>query len=65
MKEEIKEKAIKGLKIKYDNTIYDKITYFHVSNWDKTDEVSFTNKDNDNKSVNIRCEFKDIEIIKE
>lgn len=62
---EAKEKPIKGLKIKYDNTIYDKIIYFSVSNWDKKDTVSFTNLDSKNVSVSIHCDFKDIEIIKE
>lgn len=65
MVSELKEKPIKGLKIKYNNEIYEKIIYFSVSNWDKIDNVSFTNKDSNNKTVNIHCEFKDIEIIKE
>lgn len=62
---ESKEKPIKGLKIKYDNVVYDKIVHFSVSNWDKKDTVNFTNIDNKNVSVSIHCEFKDIELITE
>lgn len=62
---ESKEKPIKGLKIKYDNNIYDKIVYLSISNWDKKDNVSFTNIDSKNISVSVHCEFKDIELITE
>ncbi len=62
---EVKEKPIKGLKIKYNNEIYDKIMYFSISNWDGKDNVSFTNKKNNNTSVTVNCLFSDIEIIKE
>lgn len=62
---EPKEKPIKGLKIKYNNVIYDKIIYFSVSNWNKEDTVNFTNLDSENVRVSIYCKFKDIELIKE
>lgn len=62
---EQKEKPIKGLKIKYDNVIYDKIVYFSVSNWNKEDTVNFTNLDSKNVTISIHCNFKDIELIKE
>lgn len=60
---ENKEKPIQGLKIKYGDTTYDKITYLSISNWDGNERVSFTNKENENKIVNITCKFSDIEII--
>lgn len=62
---ESNEKPIKGLKIKYDNTIYDKIVYFSVSNWGKENRARFTNLDSKNISVSVDCDFKDIEIITE
>lgn len=62
---ETKEKPIKGLKIKYNDEIYDKIMYFSISNWNGKDNVSFTNQKNSNTSVNVNCLFSNIEIIKE
>ena len=62
---ESKEKPIKGLKIKFENKIYDKIVHFSISNWDKEDNVHFTNIDSKNISVSIHCKYKDIEIITE
>lgn len=62
---EAKEQPIKGLKIKYNDEIYDNIMYLSISNWNRKDNVSFTSKKNDNTSVNINCLFDDIEIIKE
>lgn len=60
---ESKEKPIQGLKIKYDNVTYDKITYFHISNWDGKERVSFTHEENKNKIININCSFSDVEIL--
>ena len=60
---ESKEKPIQGLKIKYGDETYDKITYFHISNWDGKERVSFTNKENENKIVNVNCNFSDVEIL--
>lgn len=62
---ENKEKTVKGLKIKYNDEVYDKITYFNISNWDGKENVSFSHKKNENTMLNINCKFADIEIIKE
>ena len=60
---ESKEKPIQNLKIKYDGTVYENITYFSVSNWDGKERVSFTNKKNESTSTNVSCKFSDIEIL--
>lgn len=60
---ESKENPIQGLKIKYGDETYDKITYFSISNWDGKERVSFTNMKNENAVVNVNCKFSDIEII--
>lgn len=62
---EEKEKPIKGLKIKYNNVIYDKILHFSVSNWNKENTANFTHLDSQNVRISVYCNFKDIEIIKE
>ena len=59
-------KIINGLKVEYDNKIYDKIINFNISNWDDEKyNVSFTNVDSDNLTTEIRCSLKDIKIITE
>lgn len=59
-------KPINGLKVEYDNKIYDKIIRFNISNWDDEKyNVSFTNIDSDNLTTEIRCNLKDIKIITE
>lgn len=62
---ENKEKKITGLKIKYNNNTYENITYFNISTWDGNENVSFTDKINNNTSTTVNCKFSDIEIIKE
>lgn len=62
---ENKEKKIVGLKIKYNNTTYENIIYFNISTWDGNENVSFTDKINNNTSTTVNCKFSDIEIIKE
>lgn len=59
-------KIINGLKVEYDNKIYDKIISFNISTWDDEKyNVSFTNVDSDNLTTEIRCSLKDIKIITE
>ena len=59
-------KIINGLKVEYDNKIYDKIIRINISNWDDEKyNVSFTNVDSDNLTTEIRCSLKDIKIITE
>lgn len=59
-------KIINGLKVEYDNKIYDKIINFNISTWDDEKyNVSFTNVDSDNLTTEIRCSLKDIKIITE
>lgn len=56
---------IKGLKITYDNKIYDKILYFSIHNTDKYEkyEVNFTNIESEKETITINCMLKDIEIV--
>lgn len=61
---ESKERPINNLTIKYDGTIYDKIVYFSISNWDGNETVSFTNKKDNNTSTTVNCKFSEIEINK-
>ena len=63
--EENKERPIQNLKIKYDGTTYENITYFSISNWDGKERVSFTDKKDDNTSTNVTCKYSDIKIIKD
>lgn len=65
MIEQTKEKPIKGLKIKYDGVTFENIIYFSISTWNGKENVSFTNKKDNNTTVSVNCEFSDIEIIKE
>ena len=58
-----KAKIIQGLKVKYNNVTYEKITEFSISNWDGNERVYFTNKDDENKVTSVTCKFSDIEII--
>lgn len=55
---EYNPKINKGLKIEYDNRIYDKIIYLSISN----NEVHFENKENDSISNNISCKLSDIKL---
>ena len=64
MMENSKERPIENLKIKYDGNVYDKIVYFYISNWDGNEQVSFTNKKDNNSSTSVNCKFNEIEIIK-
>ena len=61
---ESKERPINNLTIKYYGTIYDKIVYFSISNWDGNETVSFTNKKDNNTSTTVNCKFSEIEINK-
>lgn len=54
-----KPKPIKGLKIKYKDTVYDKITYMSCS----TDGLSFDNQTDDSTTVHINCKMEDAKII--
>ncbi len=54
-----KPKAIKNLKIKVKDKIYDKISYMSCSN----EGVSFENLDSENATTNVRCKLEDIEIM--
>lgn len=65
MMEENRERPIQNLKIKYDGTTYENITYFSISNWDGKERVSFTDKKDDNTSTNVSCKYSDIKIIKD
>ena len=65
MIESTKEKPIEGLKIKYKDKTYENIMYLSISNWNGKNEVSFTSAETKNTTINVHCEFKDIEIIKE
>lgn len=61
---ESKERPINNLEVKYDDTTYDKIVYFSITNWDGNERVSFTNKQDNNTSTTVNCKFSEIEIIK-
>lgn len=61
---ESKERPINNLEVKYDGTMYDKIVYFSITNWDGNEHVSFTNKKDNNTSTTVNCKFSEIEIIK-
>ncbi len=60
----MERQPIKGLKVKYDGDIYDKILYISISNITEYNEfeVRFENMDNENSTTNINCMLKDIEI---
>ena len=58
MLEEYKPKINKGLKIEYNNKIYDKIIYLNISN----NEIHFENKENDSITNNIACKLSEIKI---
>lgn len=51
-------KINRGLKIEYDNKIYDKIIYLSISN----NEVHFENKENESISNNISCKLSEVKI---
>ena len=55
---EYNPKINKGLKVEYDNRIYDKIIYFSISD----NEVHFENKENDSITNNIFCKLSEIKI---
>ena len=54
-----KTKAIKNLKIKCKDKIYDKISYFSCS----SEGVHFENLDSNAITTNVNCQMEDIEII--
>lgn len=54
-----KPKAIKNLKIKLKDKIYDKISYLDCSN----EGVHFENLDSDSTRTSVNCKVEDIEII--
>ena len=55
---EYKPKINKGLKVEYQDKVYDKIIYFHVSN----NKVSFENKQNESITNNICCNLSEVKI---
>lgn len=51
-------KILKGLKVEYENKIYDKIIYLNISN----NEIHFENKENDSITNNIACKLSEVKI---
>lgn len=51
-------KILKGLKVEYENKIYDKIIYLNISN----NEIHFENKENDSITNNIVCKLSEVKI---
>lgn len=58
MLEAYNPKINKGLKVEYDNKIYDKIIYLGIDE----NEVHFTNKENESISNNISCKLNEVKI---
>lgn len=58
MLSEYNPKINKGLKIEYENKIYDKIIYLGISD----NEVHFENRENDSISNNISCKLSEVKI---
>ena len=56
----LKEKFIKGLKVKVDGKECSNITYFSIDAYDNKAHISYQEKEN--MSVNLNCALKDIEI---
>jgi hypothetical protein len=53
-----KPKPIKGLKVVYNNTIYDKIVHLSCS----SEGISFEHMPNENTFVNVRCKISEAQI---
>ncbi len=58
MIKEYKPKINKGLKIEYQNKIYDKIIYLNISD----NEVRFENNENESTTNNVCCKLSEIEL---
>lgn len=56
---EYKPKPIKGLSVKYKDTVYNNITYMSCSN----EGFYFESTENENVRTNIHCKSEDVEII--
>lgn len=54
-----KPKAIKNLKVKVNDKVYDKIAYLSCS----SDGVHFENLDSEAITTNVNCKMEDIEIL--
>ena len=58
MLEEYNPKINKGLRVEYENKIYDKIIYLSISE----NELHFTNKESESISNNIYCKLSEAKI---
>lgn len=56
---EYKPKPIKGLSVKYNDKVYNNITYMSCSN----EGLFFECSENENIRTNINCKMEDVEII--
>ena len=55
---EYNPKINKGLKIEYQNKIYDKIIYLSISD----NKIRFENKENESTTNNVSCNLSEIKI---
>lgn len=53
-----KPKPIKGLKIEYNGTVYDKITYLSCD----TDGMHFDNQTDNSTTIAVNCKIEDVKI---
>lgn len=51
-------KILKGLKVEYENKIYDKIIYLSIS----YNEIHFENRENNSITNNIACKLSEVKI---
>lgn len=58
-----KEKAIKGVKVKFKGKEIKNVTGFYYDSYEGKFFINY--KENENTYININCEPKDIEIVKE
>lgn len=58
MLEPYNPKILKGLKVEYENIIYDKIIYLSISD----NEIHFENRENNSITNNIACKLSEVKI---
>lgn len=59
MPTEYNPKIIKGVKVEYQNKIYDKIIYLTISD----NKIRFENKENESTTNNVCCNISEAKII--
>mgnify|MGYP004534602565 FL=1 len=58
MLEPYNPKILKGLKVEYENIIYDKIIYLSISD----NKIHFENRENNSITNNIACKLSEVKI---